>query len=73
VAFNRDGTRLATVSTDGTVKLWDATTGQEVLSLRGHSGGVVSLAFSQDGNLLTAGTSDGTIHVWDARPWRSQP
>ena len=40
VVFSPDGTRIATASFDGTVKLWDAATGQEVLTLAGaHRGG----------------------------------
>ena len=33
VAFSPDGTRLATASLDGTAKVWDATSGQELLTL----------------------------------------
>ncbi|MBI3242691.1 MAG: protein kinase [Chloroflexi bacterium] len=40
VAFSPDGTRLATASLDGTAKIWDATTGQELFTLPqgGHAG-----------------------------------
>src|SRR5262249_47036193 len=34
VAFSPDGSRLLTASWDGTAKVWDAATGQEVLPLR---------------------------------------
>ena len=34
VAFSPDGHRLATSSLDHTVRLWDLTTGQEILKLR---------------------------------------
>ena len=62
------GKRVATASKDKTVKLWDATSGQEMLSLKGHSGVVWSVAFSPDGNRLASAGSDRTVKVWDARP-----
>ena len=40
VAFTPDGTRLATASDDGTVRIWDAATGQHLATLTGHTGPV---------------------------------
>jgi WD40 repeat protein len=67
--YTPDGRRLATSSVDGRVGIWDAETGQEVLSLR-HSKlvGATYLAFSPDGNKLASGGYDGVIRLWDARP-----
>jgi WD40 repeat protein len=68
LAFNPDGTRIATASLDKTVTIWNRTTGQEALILRGHSAKVTAVAFSHDGKRLAAGCEDGTVYVRDATP-----
>jgi WD40 repeat protein/serine/threonine protein kinase len=65
VAFSPDGKRLAATAYD-TVKLWDATTGEELLPLQGHTGRVTSVAFSPDGKRLATGSADNTVKLWDA-------
>jgi WD40 repeat protein len=57
--------RLATGSDDGTVRLWAPESGQQLLTLRGHAAGVLSLAFSSDGRRLVSGSKDGTVKSWD--------
>src|SRR5262249_38625602 len=42
----------------GTVKVWDAQTGQETLTLKGHTSGVYSVAFSPDGKRLASASHD---------------
>ena len=66
VAFSPDGTRIATASADGTAKVWDAATGQELFTLVGHTRGVTSVVFSPDGTQIATGSADKTARVWEA-------
>src|SRR5262249_44472235 len=68
-----DGTRCAFASQDGTVKICDATTGQEIRTLKSPNarpGGialsVTAMTFSPDGARLALACSDRTIRIWDA-------
>ena len=64
VAFSHDSTRLASASAsfDGTVKIWDASSGACVQKLEGHNGGVLSVAFSHDSTQLVSASGDGTVY-----------
>jgi tetratricopeptide (TPR) repeat protein len=68
VAFSPDGQRLASASWDQSVKLWDAVSGQELRTLKGHTNMVSSVAFSPDGQRLASASHDATVKLWDARP-----
>ena len=67
VAFSPDGKWLATGSWDHTVVLWDASTGQKLRTLQGHTGSVASVAFSPNATCLVTRSQDGSTGLWDAQ------
>jgi WD40 repeat protein/serine/threonine protein kinase len=65
VTCSRDGRFLATASADKTVKVWDAATGEQVLSLLADTRWAESVAFSPDGKRLATAGYDHTLKVWE--------
>ena len=66
VAFTPDGTRLATASSDNSIKLWDAMTGQNYLTLIGHENTVNDVVFTHDGSQVISAGQNGQIMLWNA-------
>ena len=64
VVFSPDGSRLASVSDDGKIKVWDVATKSQTVVLQ-NSVGARALDWSPDGKLLAAGLHDGTTNVWN--------
>jgi len=64
LAFNADGSQLATASADGTIRLWDPRTGAQLLRLNVPIALVSSVSFSPDGVRLVTASADGIIRIW---------
>jgi WD40 repeat protein/DNA-binding SARP family transcriptional activator len=77
VFWSPDGSRLVTTSWDMLSKVWDATTGQELVTFRGHVGEPQSKlmgrdalfggGWSPDGSRIVTVGAGGPVRVWDAR------
>jgi len=73
LAFSPDGSTLASCSMDGTIKLWNLRTMQEVCTITfdvkpalGKEIGVQAIAFAPDGNSLWACSRSGALKYWRA-------
>jgi WD40 repeat protein len=65
VHYLSDGNTLASGNSDGSITLWDITSGDKVLDLKGHEDSVNSLYCSPNSKILASGSSDMTIKLWD--------
>ena len=65
VAFSPDGAWVATGSSDGSARVFDAATGVARARLD-HGRAVWAVAFSPDGAWVATGSSDGSARVFDA-------
>lgn len=66
VAYSRDGARLASASTDSTIKLWDTEGGHALLkTLVGHDHAVSSVLFDGEGERLFSASRDKRVRMWE--------
>ena len=63
-SFSADGSRIVTISTDATARIWDAATGKGLAELR-HGASVLSADLH--GDLLATGSFDKSARIWNLR------
>jgi WD40 repeat protein/predicted Ser/Thr protein kinase len=66
LAFGPNGTLLASLCRDGTVKIWDVGKGKEARTIKGRAIGLYhSVAFSPDGGRLAVANGSNEVKVWN--------
>jgi WD40 repeat protein len=65
LAFDREGRRLVSASSDHTVRLWDVATGRCERVLEGHTDEVFAAVYHPDGTRIASGGRDRAVWLWD--------
>lgn len=63
---NPEADTVATISDDGTLRLWNATDAAPLRTVRFNQSGAFALAWQPDGTAVFVGDDDGTIHLFNA-------
>jgi guanine nucleotide-binding protein subunit beta-2-like 1 protein len=65
ITISSDGQFALSGSWDGTLRLWDLTSGETTRQFIGHEKDVLSVAFSSDNRQIVSGSRDKTIKLWN--------
>ncbi len=63
--FWKNQMRVASAGADNLIKVWDAKTYKEVITLSGHSWTINSVELSRDLKYVASSSNDGTSRIWD--------
>jgi WD40 repeat protein len=78
IAFSPDSERIVSKGIESFFTLWDARTGNELITLPLNAGPEISPLsdspfFSPDGRQLVSAGADGVLRIWHSLPWKDQP
>src|SRR5713101_9944731 len=69
-AYSPDGKRIVCGSNDRGLKVLDAETGREIVTVCGSEHAVNACAYSPDGRQVASALFDGTLKLWDVETGR---
>jgi WD40 repeat protein len=72
ISISPDDKLIASVSGDGSLKIWNLASGALVNRMRLGAGGV-TVVFSPDGHTIATGCSDGKVRLWNPENGMSLP
>jgi len=72
IAYTHDGSKVATGSDDGKVKVWDTTSGHCIVTFADHGSGVTALEVPRmKRNVVFTASLDGTVRAYDLVRYRN--
>jgi eukaryotic-like serine/threonine-protein kinase len=72
VGFSPDGERIISAGRDGSIAVWQATSGREVFRWQAHEGAIPCVNFLPSGRHILSGGEDGTIRLWTSDTGRQK-
>lgn len=71
ISYSSDGSKIATASRDGKIKIWEVGSGFCTKTFTDHLSAVSNVMFSKNGNTLFSSSFDGTVRAWDLIRYRN--
>jgi len=65
LGLSNDGKKIVLGCDDGTIGIWDAYDGSNIMKLAGHLDRITSLQLSRDDKQIVSGSYDGSIRLWE--------
>lgn len=65
VAVTPNGEQVISAGSNGTLKIWNLVTGQELHTVTGHRGSVTAVAVTPNSQQVISAGYDGTLKVWN--------
>lgn len=65
--FSPDGSQIVTGAADNMARIWNSTSGRQILALSGHKNWLRSARFNADGTKLVTAADDKSVRVWDTK------
>ena len=66
VVFSNNGQLLVSGGEDNSVRIWDATSGRQLVRCDGHRSSVETVAINRQGTMVASGGADDIIRLWNA-------
>ncbi|MBN2533117.1 MAG: PD40 domain-containing protein [Spirochaetales bacterium] len=65
IAFSPDGKKLVSGGSDGTINIWEVSSGRLITYCKEQPAAIKAIALSPENNFFVSGSDDGAVAVWD--------